>query len=40
MNKSNQKPNGTVKSMPPKAEPQSHITPTSKLPPPPPSPKK
>lgn len=36
MSKNNLNPRGTVTSVPPKATPQSHQTPTSKLPPPPP----
>lgn len=36
MSKDNQQPHGTVRSVPPKTEPQSHVPPTSKLPPPPP----
>lgn len=36
MSKNNSNPRGTITSVPPKATPQGHQTPTSKLPPPPP----
>ena len=37
MSKNNSNPKGAVTSVPTKAMPQSHQTPTSKLPPPPPN---
>lgn len=36
MSSNSQTPKGTISNVPPKAEPQNHMTPTSKLPPPPP----
>lgn len=35
MSNNNHKPNRPVRSVPPKAEPQTHVTQPSKLPPPP-----